>query len=357
VLLASPFCILPNEESFSMVESRYPSDGHLARPLADSPYGIVEKQGRLLNATVLWAFNSQNIWSSQLHSEVVKRWWSLFVAGQGGVLAGFNSDTPQILLAAARHERHPVGAYAVNPNDADLIMHVANGRQAALKVERSKLAPAVEVQAAAQVAPPPPSSIVAADPRPPQPALVPPAEQPRPAPSAESRLKPAPAPDIAAPSEIPIPASGNIGVAAVWQADPGTDIDLWVAARPGLPEAYWHRPRVQQVRYFRDIRTAQSVKDNEQWRQAWEFVEIERARLDEPTVWLNVYEAASPVIGIVRIQFNGRVVDRPFKFAVRHGNKGLDSNPSARVRSPYWQEIRLADFFPEEFSQHNRRTQ
>jgi hypothetical protein len=356
VLLASPFCIVPNEESFSMVEARYPSDAHLARPLAESPYGIAEKRGRLAKTEVLWAYQSENIWSSQLHRERVTRWWSLFIAGQGGVLAAFNSDAPQTLFAAARPNHYPVGQYAVNSEDADVVMHAADGRQVPLKLSRNKSVPLAEPQPAPAV-PPSQASAAIISSSPPPPAPAPPENPPLVSkPEPEQKLLVAES-DIKAPAEIPIPAAGNIGVAAVWQAAPGTDIDLWVAARPGLPEAYWHRPHVEHVRYFRDIRTAQSVKDNAQWRQAWEYVEIEKARLDEPSVWLNVYEAAGPVSGIIRIQFNGRVVDRPFSFNVRRGNKGQDSNPSFRVRSPYWQRISLADFFPNEFSQQNWKAQ
>jgi hypothetical protein len=70
-------------------------------------------------------------------------------------------------------------------------------------------------------------------------------------------------------------------------------------------------------------------------------------------VWLNVYAAEGPVSGIVRIQFNSRVVDRPFTFDVRRRDKGEASHPSARVRSPYWQRVNLADF-SEEFTQQNQ---
>jgi hypothetical protein len=170
-------------------------------------------------------------------------------------------------------------------------------------------------------------------------------EAPPRAPETEPPAKPVEETVIAipVPSEIPKPAVGNIGIAAVWNAERGTDIDLWVAARPGLPEAYWNRPRVERVRYFRDIRTSQMVKANVQWQSVWEHCEVERAQAGEPTLWLNVYEATGPVSGIVRVQFDGRVVDRPFKFNVTRGNKGNDSRIVDRRRSPYWQEIRLED--------------
>ena len=141
--------------------------------------------------------------------------------------------------------------------------------------------------------------------------------------------------------------AGNIGIAAVWNAEQGTDIDLWVAAKPGLPEAFWDRPNVERVSYFRDIRTSQGVRAETQWQAIWEYCEIQQAQIAEPTVWLNVFAASGPVSGIVRVQFNGRSVDRPFKFAVTNGNRAHDANLAVRGRSPYWQRIDLKEFFPE----------
>ena len=353
IILASPFCLVPNEPSFSMIETRYPSDGHLNAG-DKSIYSITKKHGRLANTTVFWSYRSENVWASQNHRERVTRWWSLFIAGQGpnAMLAAFSADTPQILLAATRANQQAIGEYAVNPDDSAVLMHDAEQRQVPVEIQARPAPPPEPMpQHVTMPEPPPAPTPVAVVVTPPPPAPVAPptarVETPPRAPEPEARAKPVEetATIIPVPAEIPKPAVGNIGIAAVWNAERGTDIDLWVAAKPGLPEAYWNRPRVERVRYFRDIRTAQTVKDNAQWRAVWEYVEVEGAQIAEPTVWLNVYEAKGPVSGIVRVQFNGRVEDCPFQFNVTSGNHGRDSNIAVRSRSPYWLEIRLDEIF------------
>jgi hypothetical protein len=69
-------------------------------------------------------------------------------------------------------------------------------------------------------------------------------------------------------------------------------------------------------------------------------------------VWLNIYAARGPVSGIVRLQFDGRVVDQPFKFNVANGNRGRGSNMSVRSHSPYWLEVRLEEIFEQATTGH-----
>jgi hypothetical protein len=357
VILASPFCLVPDEPSFSMIETRYPSDAHLSAG-EKSIYSIADKRGRLANTAVLWAYPSENVWASQYHRERVARWWSLFIAGQGpnAMLAAFSADTPQVLLAATRTNHQAIGEYAVSADDTALVMHTAQRREVPVKVQaRSVPPPEPTPQPAAKPEPPPapapPVAVVAPPPPPPVPVEpLPPAPEPPAKPVEEAVVA------LPVPLEIPKPAVGNMGIAAVWSAERGTDIDLWVAAKPGLPEAFWNRPRVERVRYFRDIRTSQAVKDNSQWRAVWEYCEVERAQVNEPTLWLNVYAAKGPVNGIVRVQFDGRVVDHPFQFNVTKGNRGRDSNMAARMRSPYWLQIRLDEMFQQAITEQARNS-
>lgn len=352
VMLASALSLVPTESSFSMVETRYPSDAHLNAG-DKSIYSIAEKRGRLANTTVLWAYGSESVWASQNHRERVARWWSLFIAGQGpnATLAAFSADAPQVLLAATRTNHRAIGQYAVNMDDSTVVMHTATAREVPLKIQARPVPPPDPLpQPVAKAEPPPPPVLAAVVVMPPpEPPVAPPTRTEEPAPALEQE-PPAKVVEetviaIPVPSEIPKPAIGNIGIAAVWSAERGTDIDLWVAAKPGSTEAFWNRPRVERVRYFRDIRTSQAVNENAQWRTAWEYVEVERAQVTEPTVWLNVYAAKGPVSGIVRVQFDGRVVDHPFQFNVAGGNRGRDSNMAARSRSPYWLEIRLEEIY------------
>lgn len=354
IILASPFCLVPNEPSFSMVEMRFPSDGHLNAG-DKSIYSIAEKRGRLANTTILWAYGSETVWASQNHRDRVARWWSLFISGQGpnAMLAAFSADVPQVMLAATRANHRAIGEYAINTDDNAVVMHTATSREVPVKIQ-AHLVPMPEPlpQPVAKPEPSPTATPVAVVvmPLPAPPVALPTrVEEPPPV----IALEPEPSVKVVEeavttfpiPLEIPKPAFGNVGVAAVWTAAPGTDIDIWCAAKVGLPEARWNKTHVERVRYFRDIRTSQTVNDNTQWRAVWEYAEIEGAEVAEPTVWLNVYSAKGPVRGIVRVQFNGSVVDWPFNFDVTNGNRGRDSNMAARTRSPYWLEIRLAEVF------------
>lgn len=234
VILTSPLCIVPSEPSFSMIETRYPSDAHLVAG-DKSIYTITGKRGRLTNATVLWAYGSESVWTSQNHRERVARWWSLFIAGQGGALAAFSADSPQVLLAATRANNRAIGEYAMNPDDSALVMHTAAQREVPVKIQaRPAPPPEPAPQPVTKVEPSAPAPVVVIAP-PAAPPVTPPirVETSPPAPEPEPPAKPVEETVIAmpAPLEIPKPAVGNIGVAAVWTAERGTDIDLWVAAR------------------------------------------------------------------------------------------------------------------------------
>jgi hypothetical protein len=355
VVLANPFYISA-EPSFSMIEDHYPADEHLNRTLAQTPYA--PRRGLLAGIEVNWAYSHETIWTCEHHRYAVARWWGLWIGAANGRLVNFNSDAAQALLAATRTNHSALSEYIANTGDNALVMHTASKREIPLEIQQAPPVPPppLPVQSVAKPEPTPTPIPNVATPAPTVAAFPAPVDT-LPVPAQEPTIKSASEAKTLAPmpTEIPIPAMGNIGIAAVWSAESGTDIDLWVAAKPGLPEAYWHRPRVERVHYFRDIRTSQRVKENAQWRQAWEYVEIEKAEINEPTIWLNVYAASGPVNGIIRVQFNGRVVDRPFKFEVGRGNKGLDANHPARGRSPYWQEVKMADFFPDTLTQNNSR--
>ena len=354
VLLASPLCLVPEESTFSMSEMRYPSDGHLARTTAESMYGIADTQGRLTNTTVLWAFPSEGVWASERHRDCVERWWSLYIAGQGGVLAGFGADAPQLMRAATNTTPRPLGNFAVTLGDSNVVMHTATNRVVLVSVERARPAPIPAPQSAAATnspASPAPVPVKVASPPetpPPTQTVAHVTEPPQvPKPKLPDKQVEKSAPSLPALKEIPTPRAGNIGIAIFWEAGHGADVDLHVAARSGLPEAYWNKPSVERVHYFRDIRSSPSLKDNPRWQADWEYCEVEQAQLDEPVVWLNVYDANGPVGGMIRIQFDGRIVDRPFQFKAGLGNHGRDSDLAVRARSPYWQEIHLTDFFPD----------
>jgi Ca-activated chloride channel family protein len=205
VILASPFCLVPDEPTFSMVHTRYPSDAHLARTSADSIYGTADRLGHLANTTVLWAYGSENLWASQHHRERVTRWWYLFTAAQGpnAALAGFSSDAPQILREALRADHSPIAHYAVDPSDAVLAMHIAAERQVPVEVQQVPPAPTL-VMPTQKPSPPPTKKVAEASPKP---VLPPPPPKPRPEPKPEHKPEPKPAP-VQPPAQVTL----NVGV-------------------------------------------------------------------------------------------------------------------------------------------------
>lgn len=184
VILASPFCLVPDEPTFSMVQTRFPSDAHLGRTTADSIYGTADQHGHLAQTAVLWAYSSEDLFASQYHRRCVSRWWCLYVSSQGpnAMLAGFSSDAAQILSRSLSAALTPVGDFAVDPTDNALVMHVARERGISVQVPQPKPAPVAEVAPQPAVIPPPvlPTKTVVAPPpraessaQPPQPAPQP----------------------------------------------------------------------------------------------------------------------------------------------------------------------------------------
>ena len=154
-------------------------------------------------------------------------------------------------------------------------------------------------------------------------------------------------------SEIPRTPAGRIGIAALWEAPAHAattaDVDLYVAARPSAPEVFWRRAEATDAAYFRDVRHAGPRSQSGNWTASWEYVEVKHAQLEDVSVWLNMFDTKGSVKGIVRIQWNGKTVDKPFEFNLNRGNRGTDSTLAQRRQSAYWQEIKLHDLFPGEF--------
>jgi Ca-activated chloride channel family protein len=192
VILASPFCLVPDEPTFSMVQTRFPSDAHLRRTTADSIYGTADKHGHLAQTAVLWAYASEDLFASQYHRRCISRWWCLYVSSQGpnAMLAGFSSDAAQILSQSLSAGLRPVDEFAEDPADNALVMHVASERAIPVQVPQPKPAPIPEVAPQPAVIPPPtpPTKTAVA----PQPHAEPPAQPTQPAPQPKPVVVPPP---------------------------------------------------------------------------------------------------------------------------------------------------------------------
>ena len=143
----------------------------------------------------------------------------------------------------------------------------------------------------------------------------------------------------------------TVVIAAVWEAPSHAastaDVDLYVSARPNAQEVFWKRAEAPDAVYYRDIRHAGPQGPGSDWTASWEYVEVKHARLRDVSVWLNMFDTKGSVTGIVRIQCDGKTLDKPFQFTVNRGNQGADSSLTQRRQSAYWQEIKLGDLFPD----------
>ena len=75
----------------SMLQGRYPSDGHLTVDGYLSPYGIVDRPKAYANTTV-HICNSDNRFLNRVHYKAVHRFWGLSLKAQGGHLGTFTDD-------------------------------------------------------------------------------------------------------------------------------------------------------------------------------------------------------------------------------------------------------------------------
>ncbi len=367
VLVGSPLFITthPNEVAFNMESGLTPGDGMVTCSSSTSLFGTAERRGQLSGMAIHWLTPSDAWATSEMYRSAVLRFWTVFAGEQGAALATFSSDTGAVFDRAVRGEDRPLMSAKADPNDRGLIMRpppvfhretVAAPPPSHVEVPSKPLAEAAMPKPIAVPPPVPPAPQVTAPVLtaqaapavpvpPPQPAPVPLplVQQTKPEPPAKPTAEALPATPII--KEIPKAATGHIGIAAIWQVSSGSsrnaDIDLYVAASPGATEVYWNRPHAAGATYFRDIRQASESKPLENWQTSWEYVEVSHAEISKVSLWLNVYDTSSPISGIVRVQFDGRVVDKPFRFDVTRGNKGNDNRIEARRRSRYWQEISL----------------
>lgn len=340
VVIGSPLYLASNEReaAFDMEKGLTPSDGMVAASVTESLFGTKERKGQLQNTTVHWLTPSDDWAVGEMHRRAVTRFWSVFISEQGATLTTFGSDIARVFERAAHGEASPVLAATLDPNDKGLVMRPP-------PIFRRESAPAVE----SRVNLPPaetPNRPVAAPTNAPV-AIAPPVSSPK----VES-------PAIAkAVTEIPRTPGGRIGIAALWEAPAHAastaDVDLYVSARPGTPEVFWRRAEATDAVYFRDIRHAGPQGRSGDWTASWEYVEVKHSRLEDVSVWLNMFNTKGSAKGIVRIQWNGKTVDKAFEFNLNRGNQGADSSFAQRRQSTYWREIKLRELFPEQFQTAN----
>ncbi len=92
LVLGSPIYDDPKEPALSFVDAALPSDGHLKASRNQSPFGTKDMPDVLKNITLHLAFESEDIFINDQHRYLLKRFWSLYLSQQGGILASFTAD-------------------------------------------------------------------------------------------------------------------------------------------------------------------------------------------------------------------------------------------------------------------------
>lgn len=362
LLIGNPLAMSVEEPAFSMSGVRVPSDAHIRTNLAASIYGTSDKAGRLRNCVIRQCYLREGIWQTQLHKEIIQRFWALVISQQGGVLADFTGDINRVFASATQHGLVAVGTYSLDPDDGVLEMRLVEERKMPVRVSKPDVT-VTNMAVVPRTATLPPSpkpvahtneihmtntpvpvvvvaTVVAPEPvKPPAVGVVPLTNVV--APPKPSEVHTTAAPVMTNTPPIPVPPKGRMGIAVWWELD--ADVDLYVGV-PGQRELFYRNTSHKFGQYFRDIRRANQPGTDQQWRQRWENVELpEQVPFDSVTAWLNLYKGCGqPVSGKVRVQFaDGRVFEAPFIISATKGNLGADR--STRQTSPYWTQIHLQD--------------
>lgn len=301
----------PREETFSMLEGRFPSDGFIIGSQSQSPFGTADRQGFLKGMNVHFAYTDTE-WVSDVHRLRTQRAWWLFVKAQDGMLGTFTSD-----LATAMERWKNCDAKSGRSFSYDTT------RDMRVMIEWNR-APAPIVEEATIVEDP----------------VIPPSNEPLLANDDWLRRE-----DIARSSEQPDSLSGSLKLGIRWgdnQACQGVDMDLYIRSSSRLEYLYFANKTTADGRFNKDIRaTSQLGMSN-----GMEYVDLTDIQdLSTLEIMVNHYagNCRGGVNGFVRAYFNGVVYEAPFATQANEGNRGGQRSSSGS--SSYWAVVDPQELF------------
>ncbi|PCJ99558.1 MAG: hypothetical protein COA45_05870 [Zetaproteobacteria bacterium] len=124
IVLGSPLYDDPKERGFSMAGGVFPSDGHLKRSRADTPFGAADNPALLKNIRVHLGFESEAIFPTDQHSFFIQRLWTLFIERQGGQLVSFTGDHEALLSRVKRSTSAPKHHYKIKASERMEMIHL-----------------------------------------------------------------------------------------------------------------------------------------------------------------------------------------------------------------------------------------
>lgn len=281
LLIGNPLYFDPRDGRFAMTDRYYPSDSHIRSRPSETPYGTAGRETLLSGATIHMCVPRDEFVTKD-HEEAVRRFWSLWIAAQGGRLGTFGFDLTQCFERMRKGEASGQETFSLTPGTK-------------LEMLRSHA---------------------------PIPAVLP-ATTDRPG---EYFLH----------ENVPIsttPPASTIGVAWVglrWKAP--ADYDLWTRRDGTKPWLYFGNTQSPDGRFNKDHRSATGDLQ-------FEFVEfLQPIDLAKAQVAINLYEGnlSAAAEGQVRVWFDRKVYEAPWKIAATRGNGGAPP-----MSGPHWITIDL----------------
>jgi len=355
ILAGSPIYRNPQEEAFDFTESRYPSDGHLAATLTESVFGCAEKLNRIKGFAVHWILPSTEVFSNPLHRHRVARFWSLYIAEQGGQLESFAPGFAQVSSKCLGKTHRPYLTTTINQDDLKITMHAAQKRSVPQWILSR---PAIKSEIQTNVPVPVPSVKVTQTNTSPAALQVLERVDPVREPVAldgqhnrnESPVKQSgqrvdsPKEDQKGPSTSRVHAidksiipSGDLsktGVGIAWAGE-GVDLDLYLTPRKGAAEISYRRCMTHDGRLYKDERTGTEGK-------FYEYVELDGDLDSGSTIQINLYRGAGPVAVQVVFWKNGEIRFGEVTIHSGRGNRGLGDRSS----NPCWVQVQLETLQP-----------
>ncbi len=326
LLLASPFYMDPENPSWNMNEA-YPSDGCVAAGQQDSVFGTANKPHALAGVTVHYGY-LRECFVNDVHRERLKRFWSLFVHSQQGVLVTFAPDLGLAFQRAAQHVQAPCLEAQLDVGDAKVEMRRVLPRSIPVWLGATNPVPAV-----ASAPLPAPSLPVQQTPAPVTPAPAQAVPVPPPATNQPSPASP-PVTNQAVAAAFPVnPLPDKVGIGIMWSAA-GVDCDLYVKPGPNAKELFYRNTSSKEGRYFHDYRNRNDQLD-------YEYVELKApVDLRQVTAWVNYYAGnTAHVHGQVVVFYQGQRHVGEFALGASRGNEGGDGRN--RHKSPHWVQLDL----------------
>ncbi len=278
LVLGSPIFDDPKERGFSMARGHIPGDGNLQLSRRNTPFGI-QGQEQLLSNFRIHLASPQGWQRDDHHTFYVKRFWVLWVQGQGGSLVTFTNDLPtafQKIKVQALAPKHP---FKLKKTDSP-------------KLEMILLRPP-EVENHTSLY-----------------------ERP----VRDSPVSSAVADNL---SEV------EIGI--TWD-DPDSDLDLYVQHGPQAKPLYYLNTETAEAKYYKDFMNSPRATNG------YETVAFTRGiHVQDLIVAINFFggHVDSQVTGQVRISVNGDTYAQNFVIEAQQGNHGKGREETLLARTPF----------------------